>query len=267
MTTVEPESVTSAQARATRCEIPMIRITTIELRKMFDTRSASWLLAGIGIVALLGTAAVILLARDDQLTHQTFTSAITIPMTLLLPVLAILSVTGEWTQRSGLTTFTLVPHRGRVLAAKAMACLGVAAVTAAIAFGAGAIGTLVAAAIAGIDPVWNLTIANLATILVANVLSMLFGFTLGVVVRTSLGALVGYVIYQFLLPTLSLIFATSQAWFRLVQPWVDFDYAQRALFDQTMTIQQWTHLAVTGTVWLAIPMTIGIAQVIKADLK
>ena len=32
----------------------------------------------------------------------------------------ILAITGEWSQRSGLTTFTLVPHRGRVIAAKAM---------------------------------------------------------------------------------------------------------------------------------------------------
>ena len=208
-----------------------------------------------------------MLAPDDQLTHQTFTTAITIPMTILLPVIAILSVTGEWTQRSGLTTFTLVPHRGRVLAAKALACVGVAVVTVPLAFGAGALGNLVGAATAGIDPVWNLTVANLATNLLGNALAMLVGFTLGVVIRTSVGALVGYVVYQVLLPTLFLILAASQAWFRRLQPWVDFDYAQSALFDQTTTIQQWTHLAVTGTVWLAIPMTIGIAQVIKTDLK
>ena len=62
-----------------------------------------------------------------------------------------------------------------------------------------------------------------------------------------------YLVYQFLLPTLSLILAASQAWFRQLQPWVDFDYAQSALFNGTITTQQWTHLAVTGTVWLASP--------------
>src|SRR3712207_8360666 len=47
--------------------------------------------------------------------------AIGVPMTVILPIIAVLSVTSEWSQRSGLATFTLVPHRGRVLLAKAMA--------------------------------------------------------------------------------------------------------------------------------------------------
>ena len=176
---------------------------------MFDTRSGFWLLASIGILALLATASVILFASDDQLTYPTFTSAINIPMTVILPIIAILSVTGEWSQRSGLTTFTLVPHRGRVIAAKAIASVGVAVVTIPLAFGIGALGNLVGTAIAGIDPVWDLTVLNLATNVLANVLSLLFGFMLGVVIRNSVGALVAYFVYQFLLPTLSLILAAS----------------------------------------------------------
>ena len=66
-------------------------------------------------------AAVILWAPDSELTYDTFAAAIGFPMSVILPMVAILSVTSEWTQRSGLTTFTLVPHRGRVIAAKAVA--------------------------------------------------------------------------------------------------------------------------------------------------
>ena len=40
-------------------------------------------------------------------------------MAVILPVIAVLSVTSEWSQRTGLTTFTFVPGRGRVIAAKA----------------------------------------------------------------------------------------------------------------------------------------------------
>ena len=119
---------------------------------MFDTRSGFWLMASIGILALLATAGVILFAPDDQLTYQTFTSAINIPMTVVLPVIAILSVTGEWSQRIGLTTFTLVPHRGRVIAAKAIASVGVAVVTIPLAFGIGALGNVVGTGLAGIRP-------------------------------------------------------------------------------------------------------------------
>ena len=103
--------------------------------------------------------------------------------------------------------------------------------------------------------------------MLANVLSGLFGFMLGVVIRNSVGALVAYFVYQFLLPTLSLILAASQHWFGDVQPWVDFDYAQSALFNGALTTQQWTHLAFTATIWLIIPMTIGLTLVMKDEVK
>ena len=38
--------------------------------------------------------------------------AIEVPLTVFLPIIAVLSVTAEWSQRTGLTTFTLVPHAG-----------------------------------------------------------------------------------------------------------------------------------------------------------
>lgn len=135
-------------------------------------------------------------------------------MTVVLPIIAILSVTGEWSQRSGLTTFTLVPDRGRVIAAKAVSCVGVAVVSVPLAFGTGALGNVVGTAIARVDPVWDLTVTNLLTIVLANVLGLLVGFMLGVLIRSSAGAIVGYFVYSFLLPTLSVLLAGSQAWFR-----------------------------------------------------
>lgn len=80
---------------------------------MFDTRAGSWLIASIGISALLATGGVALVASDTQTTDSNFAKAIGFPMAAILPVVAILSVTSEWSQRSGLTTFTLVPRRHR----------------------------------------------------------------------------------------------------------------------------------------------------------
>lgn len=134
-------------------------------------------------------------------------------------------MTSEWSQRSGLTTFTLVPHRGRIIAAKAIACVGVAIATIPIAFAVGALGNVVGATIIGIEPVWDLTVANVLTLILVNVLGLLVGFMLGVVIRTSAGALVAYFVYSFVLPTLSIILATSQEWFRHLQPWIDFKFA------------------------------------------
>ena len=247
--------------------IPLTRITTTELRKMLDTRSGFWTVASIALVSLLTTGAVILFADHEDLTYRTFTSAINVPMGLILPIIAILSVTAEWSQRSGLTTFTLVPRRSRIIAGKLIASLVVALVATPVAFAIGAVGNIAGTAIAGVDPVWDLTAANLLMIELANVLGMLVGFMLGVLVRSSAGALVAYFLYQFLLPTLALILAVQQDWFRELQPWVDFDFATGALLEGSVTSQQWSQLAVTGLIWLVVPLAAGLRLVVRAEVK
>ena len=92
--------------------LPLARVVRVELRKMFNTRSGFWLMASIVIIALVTMVGTVLFAPDEDLTYYTFAKAIGFPMTLVLPMVAIFSITGEWSQRTGLTTFTLVPHRG-----------------------------------------------------------------------------------------------------------------------------------------------------------
>ena len=269
MTTVvtTPRITPSRTSPTTRAGIPLGRIITTEVRKMLDTRSGFWLMASVGILGFLASAAVIAFSSDDGLTYNVFATAVGYPMTVILPIIAILSVTSEWSQRNGLTTFTLVPNRGRVIAAKAIACVGIAVATIPLMLALGAVGNVVGARIAGIEPVWNLTLTNMATILLANVLGLLVGFMLGVLIRTSAGAIVAYFVYSFLLPTLSVILAGSQAWFRHLQPWADFKFAQGALVDGTVTAQQWANLGVTSVIWLAIPLSIGLAVVVRAEVK
>ena len=74
MTTLDTVSARKARTRALHQGIPLSRIITTELRKMFDTRSGFWLLVSIGILAMLATAAVIVFASHEQLTYSTFTS-------------------------------------------------------------------------------------------------------------------------------------------------------------------------------------------------
>jgi ABC-2 type transport system permease protein len=264
---VTPAPAPAPVAATTHRAIPLSRIISTELRKMFDTRSGFWLMASIAILALLATVAVIAFSSDEGMTYSAFATAIGYPMTVVLPIIAILSVTSEWSQRSGLTTFTLVPQRGRIIAAKTIACVGVAVATIPLAFVIGALGNLVGTTIAGIEPVWDLTVTNMATIVLANVLGLLVGFTLGVLIRSSAGAIVAHFVYSLLLPTLSVLLASSQEWFRHLQPWIDFKYAQGTLIDGTVTTQQWEHLGVSGVVWLLLPMLLGLAIVVRAEVK
>jgi hypothetical protein len=276
MTTLAPAHEAHEAPRATDAArrpvsaprpIPMSRIVAVELRKSFDTRSGFWLLASIGITAVLATGAVLLWAPDSELTYDTFAAAIGFPMSVLLPVVAILSVTSEWSQRSGLTTFTLVPHRHRVVLAKAIVAVSIGVVSMLVAMAIGAVGNVAGSAIAGVDTVWDDSLLHLAHIVLANTLGLLVGFMLGVLIRNSAGAIVAYFVYAFVLPTLSMLLAGGQQWFRDLQPWVDFDFAQNALMDGVVSSQQWTQLAVTGVIWLAIPLAVGLRAVVRAEVK
>jgi ABC-type transport system involved in multi-copper enzyme maturation permease subunit len=243
------------------------RIVSVELRKSFDTRSGFWLLASIGIVAVLATGAVLLFAPADELTYDTFAATIGFPMAVILPIIAVLSVTGEWSQRSGLTTFTLVPHRGRTILAKAIVAVSIGVASMLLAFALGAVGNLVGPALMGTERVWDDGPAILANIVLANVLGLLVGFMLGVVIRSSAGAIVAYFVYSFVLPTLAMVLAASQDWFRDLQPWVDFNYAQSRLFNDTLTGEQWAQLGVTSIVWLVIPLAVGLRMMLRSEIK
>ena len=270
-TTVAPtpisESTTTVPTRTASARIPLTRIVGVELRKMFDTRSGFWLMASIVITSVLATAAIIVFAPDDQLTFDNFAAAIGAPMTIILPMIGILAVTSEWSQRSGLTTFTLMPHRGRVIGAKFLAAITVGVASMFIALVVGVLGTLVGSAIAGVDPVWNVNAIHFTLIVLGSVLGMLFGFTLGLVIRNSAGAIVTYFVYTLVLPPLLGLLGANQKWFADLQPWVDYTYAQRPLFDGGPSGQQWQHLAVTGGLWFLLPLAVGLLIVRRAEVK
>ena len=82
------------------------------------------------MVALTVVVVVVRLLVGDAADHtfQHVLDAGLQPSAVLLPVLGILLVTSEWSQRTGLITFALVPKRSRVLGAKLIASLLLAVV-------------------------------------------------------------------------------------------------------------------------------------------
>jgi ABC-2 type transport system permease protein len=253
--------------RTAPAPVPTSRLVGLELRKMFDTRSGFWLMASIVITALIATAAIILFAPAAELEYSSFGTAVGVPMAIVLPMVAILSVTSEWTQRSGLTTFTLVPHRGRVIGAKAAAAVIVGVVSIGIALAVGAVGNVVGTWLAGGELSWDVTVSDALYIVLANVLGMAIGFMLGVLIRNSAGAIVAYFVYSLVLPGLLGFLAASQEWFRDLQPWVDFNYAQTALFEADLTGEQWAQLGTSGVMWLVVPLAVGLALVMRSEVK
>jgi ABC-2 type transport system permease protein len=260
-------SATAVAIDTTRPGVPLSRLVKVELRKMFDTRSGFWLMMSIAILATLATIGCILFVPDENIEYSVFGSAVGFPMAILLPVIAVLAVTGEWSQRTGLITFTLAPHRGQVILAKALAAIVVGIAGMLIAFAIGAVGNLVGSALNGVDVVWDVSLADMFWIVVANVLGLLIGFMLGVLIRNTPGAIVAYFVYSFVLPSIFSILAELVDWFKDVQPWIDFGYAQTPLFEGNLSGEQWAQLGTSGLIWFVIPMVFGVWAVLRSEVK
>jgi ABC-2 type transport system permease protein len=235
----------------------LARLSQVELRKMADTRAGFWLLLTIVLMAA-GIVAITLIAGDagDQNFFSLFQGALWV-VSILLPVLGILAVTSEWTQRTGLTTFALVPERGRVIAAKVIAAivLGLGAVVASLF--AAAIGN----AIAGGS--WDLTGSLLANATLFEVAGMLGGVAFGLVFMNSALAIVLY----YLLPTVWTILGETIHALDKPADWLDTTRTLQPLVDDQMTGQAWAQLGTSLGVWVGLVLLIGLWRLRRIELK
>jgi hypothetical protein len=72
-TIVPPATTTeAAPVRRTAQPIPTTRLVTVELRKMFNTRSGLWMLVSIGFLSVIATGAVLIFAPDSAVTYESF---------------------------------------------------------------------------------------------------------------------------------------------------------------------------------------------------
>jgi ABC-2 type transport system permease protein len=106
---------------------PLARLTAVELRKTVNTRSGFWVLITVAALTLIvGLISVTNHGGHGSTYEHVFHDA-SLPSAYLLPVVGILLICGEWTQRTTLTTFALVPVRRRVIFAKVIASMIVSA--------------------------------------------------------------------------------------------------------------------------------------------
>jgi len=268
-TIIPPATITEAgPVRRTAQPIPIIRLVKVELRKMFSTRSGFWMLVSIGVLSPIAAGSVIIFAPDSAVTYENFASAIGLPMSVILPMIAILAVTSEWSQRSGLTTFTLVPSRGHVIGAKAIATLLVGLGSMAVTFAVGALGNVAGSALAGVDTVWDISLSMAPQMVLGDLVGMAIGFTLGVVLRNSAAAIVGYFVVSFVMPGVLVLLAQVRSWFEDLQPWIDWNTTQVVLFDgATNTGKEWAMLGSTTMIWIVIPLAVGLLFLRRSEVK
>jgi ABC-2 type transport system permease protein len=235
------------------------RLVAVELRKMVNTRAGLWL--QVATVAITVVAVIVRSVVGDDADH-TFAAVLDVgvkPAAVLLPIAGILLVTSEWSQRTGMITFALVPQRSRVLGAKLVASLVLAVGMLAMAVGVVAAGVLVASP--GVDGTWSDVAPLIGQSAVYLGGGMLTGVAFGAVLLASAPAIV----VLFALP-IAWTAVASLSFFADAAPWLDTRLALGPMPQEVMSTTQWAHAGTALALWMLFPLLIGIWRITRREV-
>ena len=238
--------------------VRFVRLVQAEARKFVNTRSGLWLLTiTLGLSVAIGGGIGIFYRQFVDMADNSWQAAVTftsIPINLLLPVMAILLITGEWSTRSALTTFTLEPRRLRVIAAKVVVLVGVAVVGWLAVSGAASIAIQAGGAAHHIDVAWQITAATLLGPLAALLVSLAMGFAFGLALMNSPAAIVLYMA----LPQLFMMTNLLGESVTKITAWLNINANLSPLNAGSLDADSAAKLAVSCLVWVVIPGVIGL---------
>ncbi|MEV4640888.1 ABC transporter permease [Actinoplanes sp. NPDC049548] len=254
----------AVDARGSRTEkgVSFARLTQVELRKLADTRAGLWLLVVIGLASAATAVIMITAVPDAEQTYHGLLSFGLLPASVLLPVLGILSMTSEWSQRTALGTFTLTPARGRVIAAKLAATVLIAIAATAAAALLSAAANLVVLGTGG-DGSWHITAEQVARLLLNQVLFVLMGSAFGALLMNSPLAIVLY----FAIPTAWSALGAMVKWLGKAAEWLDINITAAPLSEPSMAAGQWARLAAACALWVGLPLVLGTIRVLRREIS
>lgn len=262
-TTIAPRQQVSATPT-----VQFGRLARAEFRKFFDTRAGLWLTISIAAVTL--GAAIVLLATftqlPDWLLERGWLGGISpflmLGVSILLPPMAILLVTTEWSQRTMLNTFALEPRRLRVIAAKAVVLTAVTLASLVLAVGLSATTYALGMTRTGMAANWTVSWGAIGGNVLALALSMAMAFGFALALMNTPAAIVLYMALPVAFQTLSMVPGMAK-----VLPWINLADAQSPLVGGTMGGDDWAKLAVSSLIWVVAPIAVGIWRHLRTEAK
>lgn len=251
--------------------IPFGHLFGVELRKTYDTRAGFWLLATIAAIVTLidGIVLIVDVLKDDvNPSFGDYTAGAAIVTSILLPVLGIMLVTSEWSQRTAMITFALEPRRIRVVMAKLAVGVLLSLATVVVSLAVGALFNAVGGLITGGASWSGFSVTDIVGFTLLQTIAMVSGFALAALTLNTPAAIVVYFAYRFVVPTIFGLGSAFLDWFDNLSQWIDFQRAQGPLADLSLNSgSEWGHLLVSGAIWLGIPLVLGLRRILSAEVK
>ncbi|GAA6524265.1 hypothetical protein [Intrasporangium sp. DVR] len=238
------------------------RLVEVEARKQVDTRSGRWLLGTAAALVLAVYGAGALLGGAGGFADAFAVGAM--PLGVLLPVITILGVTTEWSTGSSVITFGLEPRRGRVLAAKVLGGLGIAAALIVLALVAAALTTWLAAVPRGRTPAWDLSWWQVTGLSLLLLLGSAQGAALGALIQHTAASVAGFL----LVPTLGTVLFTAVLDNGPLVAWLSINDAMAPLTGPVpVTTTQLAQLGTAGALWIVVPGVLGAFRWARREIS
>lgn len=252
--------------------IPFWRLVLVELRKAYDTRAGFWLLFTIGLlISLLQVIFLISFLLQDfvRASFTDFTGNVWLVSLVLVPMLPILLVTTEWTQRSGVVTFAIEPNRVRVILAKLVVAVLLALAAVVLMMVVAAACTAIADLAKPEFTTWRIEeefvfLGAPLTVLTTTV----FGFAVACLLLNTPAAIVLFLLSWYAsVGVLAAVAALIPA-FVDVLPWVTLQVNVLLLADGLPPdAEAWGNLLVSLALWIGVPLGLGMWRILKAEVK
>ena len=237
--------------------VPFARLLAVELGKTAASRAGRWLLVAAGVLAVAVVAVAVLTAEQEDVRFGELLGVAAAPLSLLLPLVAVLAVTTEWSQRTALITFTLEPRRTRLVAAKLGAVVVVALLAAVAALVAAAGGVLVGGGS------WALDAADVRGLLLTLVPAVVQAFAFGLLLQNTAAAIV---LHYLVTPVWSTVLALSDR-LEAAAPWLDLGAALTPMTSEgAVGVEQWAQLASATTLWVLLPLGLGLLRLVRGEV-
>ncbi len=251
-----------APVRTGRPGVPLARLVRVEVRKLVDTRAGRWLLGVTAGIAVALVVAFLVWGSAKDSSYAGLLGLAALPLSVLLPVLGIMAATAEWSQRTGLVTFALEPHRGRVVAAKALAAAVLGVVVLVTTAAAVALARLVGSLVRGGATEWRVPGALSLGLALALLVFLVQGVGFGLLFLNTPLAIAA----SFVLPVaLSIVGGLTEGAQR-VTGWVDLSLVTEPLMAGTMQGEDWAHLGTSVLVWVVLPFAVGTWRVAHKEI-
>jgi ABC-2 type transport system permease protein len=235
------------------------RVTAVEVRKAVDTRSGFWVPIAVALLTVLVAVLESALQQGENGTFLQVIHSCATPGYLLLPVMGVLLICGEWTQRTTLSTFTLVPQRGRVIAAKVAAGVIISTVGLLLVL----VCTLVCASLFGkaVGGTGSLPWQVIGQTWVYLVAAMVMGLAFGAAILLSAPAIVAFLLLPIVWDAILSIRGLNG-----IGNWLDSSNTLEPLSQYALSATEWAHVGTTLAAFIGIPLAIGAFRLSRGDI-